>query len=289
MKSSSIPDLILDQLIKVICSILNVHSIYLIGGQIVKTSLFYSFETQKESTEKQTYDLTFIIISKEYVSEPKEFMAMVFTKMSQKVKVYSIHYTLKEVEYRLTHGDNFLARILIPDNEIYTTTPLLVTGYCTHPKVYMTIEKEWRFRLNRAFYFEDKVDTCDSVYDETARMLLISQTLQQACVALLNVFWEYKPSYYDLHYLLNLCINFCSSPEIVFPKISFRSHKVYSGLCHAQYNVNFKSKDEFSMEESDYAHQICRLFLKKAEQEGIARLENLKPIHHKSKSKVILY
>ncbi|WP_186435004.1 hypothetical protein [Gillisia sp. Hel_I_86] len=226
-----------------------------------------------------SYKLILLIIDEEHIGQPKEFMSEVFSKMNESVRIDPIHYTLNDVKYRLKHGDNFLSRILTPEKAIYATECLFSSGYCYHPKMYATIKKEWEFRMNRAYYFKDKVDVCDDIYDESARVLLISQSLQQACAGLLNVFWEYKPSYYDLSHLLNLCGNFCNSPKLLLPKKSFRSKRVFHALCHAQYNVNFKSVDDVSIEDSNYAQRLCRRFLEKVANEGEKKLQELESLH----------
>jgi len=287
IQNELLPDKVISKLTQVIHSIIKVHSIYLIGMQKDSRSSLYLLypNLHKESSTAHTYNLVLMIISEEYVAQPKEFMSAVFSKMNESVRIDSIHYTLNEIKYRLRHGDNFLSRILTPEKAIYASESLflLSCGYFYHPKMYAAIRKEWEFRMNRACYFKDKVDVCDDIYDESARMLLISQSLQQACAALLNVFWEYKSSYYDLSHLLNLCSNFCNSPKLLLPKKSFRSKRVFHALCHAQYNVNFKSIDDVSVEDSNYAQRLCRRFLEKVANEGEKKLQELESLHREFK------
>lgn len=282
MKEKIIPNRQLTKLIEVIRSILKVHSIYLIGGQKIKTVSSYTFGAKDSFTETDFSCVTLLVLSKKNISQPKELMNEVFNKMREKVKVYLIHYSLNDAKYRINSGDNFLSRSLSQKNELYCPDRLELTRYCAYPKVYNSIEKEWQKRINRAFYFEDKVNVCDTVYDETSKMLLINQALQQACAALLYVYWEYEPSYYNLDYLLHLCLHFCDCPQIILPKTSFRSRRVYHYLCHAQYLVNFKSVDTISLGDSDYAYKLCCQFLKKVNKEGIKKLKELKNLHFKN-------
>lgn len=281
MKDRYFPDNVITKLVNVLRSITDVHSVYLIGAQKESRSSLYVLGPNKEYPERDLYTITLLIISRENVAQPKEFMNAVFTKMDERVKIYPILYTLNDVKYRLDSGDNFLSRFLSPQNEIYCSQRLLPFGYCFHPKMYTIIKKEWGLHLNRAYYFEDKADILDTINDENARMFLLSQALQQASIALLYVFWEYKPSYYDLNHLLNLCNHFCNSPKLVFPKTSFRSYRVYHALCHAEYNAIFKSNDFVSLGDSDYAHNLSRRFLDKANREGTKKLEELEQLHHK--------
>jgi len=281
MESYIILDKNLAQVIAIIKRIVQLHSIYLIGSSEMNIPNKYILDSKMTNIEKHEFTYSLVLITHDFIADPKTFMNDVFNKTGEKCRIFSIHYTLNDTKYRLRHGDNFLSRILSSENEVYCSEHLLCCGYSYHPKMYAKIKKEWEFRMNRAYYFEDKVSICDDVYDETSRMLLISQSLQQACAALLNIFWEYKPCQYDLNHLLNLCLNFSKSPEILFPKISFRSHRVFNAICHAQYNVNFKSVDDVSHEDSNYAHQLCRRFLDKADKEGKKKLQELESLHRK--------
>ncbi|UJH92081.1 hypothetical protein LZ575_05625 [Antarcticibacterium sp. 1MA-6-2] len=99
MRKQSIPKKYLKDLVQVICSILDVHSIYFIGAQHENTFSSYIFDKQKKSSKRHNYGITIIIISKEYVAEPKHFINKVFTKLGQKIKIYPILYTTNEVNY----------------------------------------------------------------------------------------------------------------------------------------------------------------------------------------------
>jgi hypothetical protein len=117
------------------------------------------------------------------------------------------------------------------------------------------------------------------VKDESARMVLVSQTILQTCAALIWVYWEWKPHYFELDLLLNFCKHFSESPQIVLPKKSFTSKKVYSQLCHSQYNVNFKTIDDVTMEDSDYASNLAERFLISVRKEGVKKLKSLERLH----------
>lgn len=285
MKAQHIPEKIIAKLIVVMQSMINVHSIYLLGVQKEIRSSSYFLCDNGENVEKEHYLLSILVISQENIAQPKEFMNEVFSKMHQSVKIYSIHYTLNDVKYRLNFGDNFLSHVLLPENELYCSQRLLSFGYCYHPKVYDMIKKDWKLRINRANYFENSANILDSVNDENARMFLLSNALQQASAALLYVFWEFKISDYDLKHQLNLCLHFSNCPKIILPKISFRSNRVFHALCHAQYNLHFKLNNNVSPEDTDYAQRLCRLFLDQAKNEGIKRLQKLKRLHTQSEVK----
>ncbi|WP_037321795.1 hypothetical protein [Salegentibacter sp. Hel_I_6] len=281
MKIKNIPQQVLEPIIKVIRSLVKVHSIYWIGATKNERSSSYLFNSEFNGNLKQHYEFTLLIISYEEIGDSKTFRCEVFNKMKEQVKLYSIHYSYNDIKRRLEEGDNFLSRVLLPENCLFQESPLFLTGYCYHPRKFEEIKKVWEFRLNRASYFEDKTDTVDMVNDESARMVLVSQTLLQTCAALIWVYWEWKPHYFELNLLLNLCKNFSKSPLIVLPKKSFTSKKVYSQLCHAQYNSNFKTVDDVSIEDSDYASNLAERFLRSVRKEGNKKLNELELLHNR--------
>ncbi len=284
MKIKNIPQNVIEKLIGVIKSLLKVHSIYWIGATKNHNSSSYFFNSEVNGNFNQQYEFTLLIISYEEIGDSKTFMCEVFNKMKEQVKLFSIHYSYNDITRRLEEGDNFLSRVLLPENCLIQESSLFLTGYCYHPGKFEEIKKVWELRISRAFYFEDKADVVDMMYNENARMVLVSQTLLQTCAALLWVYWEWKPHHFDLDLLLNLCKNFSNSPQIVLPKKSFTSKKVYSQLCHSQYNINFKTIDEVTIPDSDYASNLAGRFLKSVRKEGNKKLKELELLHNQKYS-----
>ena len=66
---------------------------------------------------------------------------------------------------------------LLNENCLFQKSSLFLTGYCYYPRKFEEIKKVWEFRVSRASYFEDKVCTVDMVNDESARIVLVSESL----------------------------------------------------------------------------------------------------------------
>ncbi|GGZ61641.1 hypothetical protein [Mesonia mobilis] len=275
-----LPEDIFKMLLKVIKSILPVHSIYQIGIRSHQLSSFYHFNNSETIESKEFFEITLIIISNSYVKDPKEFMEKVFSKMKKKVRLYSIHYTYNEITTRLSEGDNFLSQTLLSENIIFQEKTLVVTRYMKHPIMYKRIKKAWESRIRKAEYLISKLDTGEDISCEAAKLVLVHEAISQVCASLLWIYWEYKPSYFDLNYMVRLCQNFSRSTEIVLPKESFRSKRIYNAICHAQYNLNYKSENDISIEDGYDAHKLAYLFLEKSQEEGKKRLSQLKKLHH---------
>ena len=280
MNSANLPEAILKKLITVIKSITDVHSMYWIGIRTNEHKTYYYFNDMKNTTKNKNWEITLLIVSKSYINDPKDFMGKVFTKMKQQVKLFSIHYTLNEIKNRLTEGDNFLGLVLNENNRIFQESPLFLTGYNSHPVMYQRIQERWKSRMSKAEYFNSKLDVSDDTYSEPAKLLLANQAISQTCAALLWVYWEYKPPVFDLDYMIHLCKNFSKSIKIVLPKHSFRSHRVYNLICHAQYNLNYKSLQHIAIEDGYYASDLAFKFLKAVRVEGKKRLTELAKTHN---------
>ena len=280
MNSANLPEAILKKLIAVIKSITDVHSIYWIGIRTNEHKTYYYFNDRKNTTNNKNWEITLLIVSKFYINDPKDFMGKVFTKMNQQVKLFSIHYTLNEIENRLTEGDNFLGLVLNENNIIFQESPFFLTGYNNHPIMFQRIQERWESRMSKAEYFNSKLDVSDDTYSEPAKLLLANQAISQTCAALLWVYWEYKPPIFDLDYMIHLCQNFSKSIKIVLPKHFFRSQRVYNLLCHAQYNLNYKSLHHIAIEDGYYASDLAFKFLKAVRVEGKKRLTELAKTHN---------
>ena len=78
------------------------------------------------------------------------------------------------------------------------------------------------------------------------------------------------------------------SPQILYPKRSFRSHQVYTQLCHASYNLHEKTGRDAIDTDAYKAEQLTYRFIKAARQLAEEKLCELKKLHH-TPSKTISY
>ena len=223
-----------------------------------------------------------LIISHDQLANPKLFMNEVFNKTQEQITLYSIHFTLNEANNRINYGSNFLNRVLEVGTLLYSEDNRLkqLGSYLYHPEVFLRIQKHWNKRLRHACYFEEKSTICEDNPSNQGRYLLLQQSIQQACLGLIYIFWEYHPSYYSLPYLLHLCEQFSEVPKFIYPKRSFRSKLMYSRLCHAQYNLNEKIHEDLTESDSLKAEHLAYKFIQAARKEANKKLEELKELHN---------
>lgn len=270
------------KVLHIIRSLIRVHTVYLIGQQNITKNCMYSSSLNRNRKPHSSYVLTMLIISHDQVADPKLFMNEVFNKTQEQVSLYSIHYTLNEANNRINYGSNFLNSVLEVGTLLYSEDNRLkrLGSYLYHPEVFLRIQKHWNKRLEHACYFEEKSTICEDNPSNRGRYLLLQQAIQQACLGLIYVFWEYQPSYYSLPYLLHLCEQFSKVPKIIYPKRSFRSQQMYSRLCHAQYNLNEKIHENPTESDSLKAEHLAYKFIQAARKEANKKLEELKELHN---------
>ncbi|RXG28372.1 hypothetical protein [Leeuwenhoekiella marinoflava] len=270
------------KVLPIIRSLIGIHTVYLIGQQKITRDCLYSSSLNRTRKPHSSYVATMLIISHDQVADPKIFMNEVFNKTQEQVTLYSVHFTLNEANNRINYGSNFLNRVLEVGTLLYSEDNRLkqLGSYLYHPEVFLRIQKHWNKRLRHACYFEEKSTICEDNPSNQGRYLLLQQSIQQACLGLIYVFWEYQPSYYSLPYLLHLCEQFSEVPKIIYPKRSFRSQLMYSRLCHAQYNLNEKIHEDLTESDSLKAEHLAYKFIQAARKEANKKLEELKELHN---------
>lgn len=283
MKTPTTISLQLQRVIPIICNLCHVHTLYLIRQLKVTTAHEYATTLTKTEKQGSSYVLTMLVISHNQVADPQIFMNEVFNKTQEHLRLFSIHFTLKEALNKINYGCNFLNRVLNEGTLLYKEDNRLnpLGSYVFHPEVFKKIKLHWDKRMQHALYFEEKSTICDDNPSNYGRYLLLQKAIQQACLGLIYVYWEYQPSYFSLPYLLHFCGLFTDLPRIIYPKKSFRSQQVYSRLCHAHYNLNEKIKEDTTESYALKAEHLTYRFIQAAHKLGDEKLKELKKLHHK--------
>tara|TARA_R110002126_G_C10483579_1_gene502189 strand:- start:2825 stop:3535 length:711 start_codon:yes stop_codon:yes gene_type:complete len=227
---------------------------------------------------------TLLIITHKPISKSLgDFMDDLYNKMQQRCRVYIILYTLTKVKKRLDYGDDFLFKVIFHTTCLYKIDDSLSKfsnyGLHFHPRVYKSIQETWRGRMARAEYLLTILNTIEPQEDSTSRLAIMHYALEQVCMALLFVFWQFKPHHYSLPYLLHLCSHFTQIPHTLFPKETYGLHRIHYMLCNAHHIMRFKVQNEFSYMDTNKAYKRCELFFNEAKNLGERQMELLKEVH----------
>lgn len=273
------------ELLDLLKKLLPLHSVYVIGVYKEKKKQNIYLAPQSVTSQKMVTYTLLIITHKPISKRLGEFMDDVFNKMQHRCKIYAIMYTLSNVKKRLDFGNNFLSQAIFQTPCIYkedgslskfSNFPLLF-----HQSIYDRIQETWKNRMDRAEYLLSVIDNIEPKEDSISRLSIMHHALEQICMALLYVFWEYKPQHYSLSYLLHLCSHFTQLPQTIFPKETYGLHRIYYMLCNAHHIIRFKAQNEFSDRDTDKAYNHCEEFYYEAKKLGEKQLEYLQKIHCK--------
>lgn len=271
------------ELLNLLKELLPLHSVYVIGYNKEKKRQNVYLLPQSVSSQKAVTYTLLIITYKPISKRLGDFMDDLNNKMQQRCKVYVVTYTLSKVKKRLNYGDSFLSKIIFQTPCIYKKDDCLskFSNYALlfHQNVYDRIQETWKNRMDRSEYLLSIIDNIEPKEDSISKLSILHHALEQVSMALLYVFWEFKPQHYSLSYLLHLCSNFSQLPQTIFPKETYGLHRIYYMLCNAHHIMRFKAQNEFSDMDTDKAYNRCEWFYDEAKKLGETQLEHLKELH----------
>ena len=272
-----------DELIKLLQIELPLHSVYVIASNIEKNE-GRIFLDPSSVVNRISVDYTLLIIGhRAPTKQLGNLTEAIYAKMKGRCRVHPIFYTLRTVLKRLDIGDNFLSRIvrdtpcMFKENDIVEKS--CPEGLCLHIRYYQQIVQEWHQRMERAEYILSVVGIIETKEDAAAKLAMMGYALEQVCIALLGIFWEYAPNHFDLPYLMHLCGHFTRLPQEIFPRNTYGLQRQFYMLCNAHHIIRFKGKVGFSSKDSDKVLRRCERFYGEASKLGLVQLENLRKVH----------
>lgn len=260
MENKVLPPSLIKRLSDSIRSYPSIKSLYYLGATEIREESWFFVPGSVKSDKKIRHEVFLLVISDKSLGDPLRFREVIQAEMAEEVKIFSIHYTVENLESQLIEYP-FLYHLLLPQNRIWSDiewAPELI-------KTKMPLDwhiKEWEHRMLRAIFFFGKAAFDGEEIDETSRLAFISEALSQASAALLWAKWQWKPPTMDLDLLLNLSKSFSSIPDIVLPENSFQSKRMYHLLCHAPFIMLHNLDLLISSDENDYIHSVAKEFLR---------------------------
>jgi len=275
-----------EELLGVLKKMLPLHAVYVIGIQKEAQQQQLFLAPIGTQPQKQVIYTLCIITQKPISKRLGDVMDHVFNMMQQRCKIYAIQYPLSTVKKRLDFGDNFLYRAIFKTPCMYQkddTLAAFINYSCLFDqRVYDGILNTWKARMDRAAYLFSIIDNIDVQDNATSRLSIMHNAIEQTCMALLYVFWEYTPAHNSLSYLLHLCSQFSQLPQTIFPKKTYGVHRMYYMLCKAQQNMRFKTQNECSLSDANKVYNRCKRFYDQALLLGEEQLLQLQELHCKS-------
>ncbi|GGD84916.1 hypothetical protein [Planktosalinus lacus] len=262
-----------DTLLKKIIAYLRLHhhldAAFLISKQTHSKETRCYFPPRETSLKREyTYTLFLITAKPLYTgngTNPAQLMDALYNHTQNRAKVYLIAYSATEFEAKITCGNNFLKHILNYSRCVYTVTDKWLhfksNKINRHEQIVDKITRHWETRIERANYLME-ITGCVGTYDNPiAHFEVLQNVLRQSCLGLIYLFWEYKPSYAALPYLLHLCSHFGDFPKQLFHNNTYENHLLYHHLIKADQYMKFKVNTPLSLEQANKAWKKCQTFL----------------------------
>lgn len=266
-----------DKLLKQIIAYLRLHhhldTAFLISKQTHSSETHCLFPLKKTALNRY-YSYTLLMITDSLPRQtkapnPAQIMDELYNHTGKKAKVYLITYTAAAVSEKIDYGNNFLVGILNAARCVYTVDDWWVRlknyNILRHPEITKEIRRHWNTRFERANYLHSISGTIDVTENPLASIEVLQNVLKQVCLGLIYVFWEYKPAYTSLPYLLHLCGHFDGFSEKLFHGKTYQNHKLLHHLSQADQYMKFKIKTDLSLKEADKAWKKCDTFLIEAQ------------------------
>jgi hypothetical protein len=133
--------------------------------------------------------------------------------------------------------------------------------------------------MERAEYLLSTIGCIERKEYPISILSTMQSALEQICLGLLYLFWEFKPQHYSLSYMLHLCNHFSEPSQNIFTRETYGLHRIYYMLCNAHQIMRFKAHNEFSEKDTDKAYNRCERFYDEAKRLGDKHLEYLKEQH----------
>ena len=272
-----------ERLLTLLKEALPLHSVYVISMQTDKSKReVYLPPSCKMQQKAVTYTLL-VIGHKSPARNLQDFMDSLNSKMKGRCQFYVIFHTVSNVLKRLNIGDNFLNRIVSRTPCMFAKDDSLAKlgnmRLCVHEALYEQACKEWHDRMERADHLLSTIGIIDDNYDAVSQMTIMHFAMEQVCIGLLSIFWEYSPNHYTLPYLFHLCGHFTNLPQRIFPRTTFGLQRQFYMLCNAHQIMRFKGKIDFSSSDVDKALYRCERFYEEACKLGEVQLQNLREMH----------
>lgn len=259
------------------------HTVFIIGThKDAHTRKNYFKESSETISVFIAY--TLLIITNKKLPMPLSKLMDETNKLLEKEEVFIIQYTENMVFKLLDRGCNFLDNILNKGLPVYHINESFIS--CSHrpsyhAQVWKRINSVWVTRYKRASFLCEVLENQyqEMLEEPLTKLHILNCAVEQVCLGMLYVFWEFKPSHYSIPYLLHLCKYFSGLPEDIFNKSSHLKHHSYDLIRTAPYHMRFKTKTLLHKKEVESAYRLGVEFIRRASEEAFQELERIKNLH----------
>ena len=148
------------------------------------------------------------------------------------------------------------------------------------------IEKIWEDKSSKAVYLLDLMDNDGfTAYDFNVTLMIVRLAIEQVCIGMAQVFWEYTPKRSSLPYLLHLCSHFSKTPTAIFHKTTYENQRMYHLICNASRILRNNKTYQVNSNDSETAISIAEEFVRLAREEVSEHIKHLRTLAEEYKKR----
>ncbi|WP_417266725.1 HEPN domain-containing protein [Brumimicrobium sp.] len=282
-------DELLIRVVELIKTRMDVDSVFLISKYENRQTLEVYLE-QRTPLDQNNIIFTLLLVTIEPSSLISSTLSeFIYKETEKRCRVYAIFYSVDEVMEKRNYGSHFLEFIITQSQWAYYESEKsfginFKVNY--HPIMVTNIEKIWGDKSSKASYLLDLiVDDGFTRYDFTITLMIVRLAIEQTCLGMLQVFWEFKPKEYSLPYLLHLCSHFSKTPITIFHKTKYDNQRLYHLICNARRILRNNENPQVDLNDSESAINIAEEFLRQAAEEVSVHLRQLRTLADESEKR----
>ncbi|WP_437917691.1 hypothetical protein [Sphingobacterium sp. LRF_L2] len=120
---------------------------------------------------------------------------------------------------------------------------------------------KWYQRENNAMGFYNGGKAIDHSEELEIKVLLYNQAIEQACLGLLEYFYDYTPYQYNLKHLFSLCAGLWQFPNDIFPRNTEEEKSLFDEFAQTVKDIRYQGWSTVGWDEAYRYDERCERFL----------------------------
>lgn len=282
-------DELLIRVVELIKTRMDVDSVFLISKYEDQQTLEVHLEQATPLLQNATIYTLMLVTNESAFLSPAALSDFIYKETEGNCSVFAILYTVDEVFDKRDYGSHFLEFIITQSQWAYYATAKsyginFQVNY--HPIMVTNIEKIWKDKSSKASYLLDLMENDGFTrFDFNVTLMIVRLAIEQTCLGMLQVFWEFKPKEYSLPYLLHLCSHFSKTPITIFHKTKYDNQRLYYLICNAKRILRNDKNPQVNSNDSESAINIAEKFVRQAIEEVSVHLRQLRTLADESEKR----
>lgn len=235
-------------------------SVYLFGYRAQR----FEMESMGENSSNGKYYFDFLIVS---LNDIRELVNSVQATLNENldVSVLLLSHQISPIQNQLDKNNPFFHKALQLKKPLFESLSISWIFHkfngCRTEEELNKARSNWYQRENNAsgFYNGGKaIDDCEEV---EIKVLLYNQAIEQACLGLLEYFYDYTPYQYNLKHLFSLCASLWQFPNNIFPNNTEEEKSLFNEFAQTVKDTRYQGWSMVDWDEAYRYDKRCEQFL----------------------------